>query len=57
MNLSIGGYKLRAVMFFLYTVEHWSIIKLVFYAIKSCNKKIGKTDESLRRKAIWPVKW
>ena len=28
-----------------------------FHTFKSYNKKIGKTDESLRRKAIGPVKW
>ena len=28
-----------------------------FHMFKSYNKKNGKTDESLRRKAIGPVKW
>ena len=28
-----------------------------FHTFKSYNKKIGKTDESLGRKAIGPVKW
>ena len=45
-------------MIFLCTVEHHSIIKPVFlHTCKSYNKKIGKTDESLRRKDIGPVKW
>ena len=48
------------VMFFLCTVEHYSIIKPVFlYTCKSYNynKEIGKPDESLGRKATGPVKW
>ena len=47
-------------MFFLCTVERYSIIKPVFlYTCKSYNynKEIGKPDESLGRKAIGPVKW
>ena len=28
-----------------------------FHMFKSYNKKNGKTDQSLRRKAIGPVKW
>ena len=28
-----------------------------FYTFKSCNKEIGKPDESLGRKATGPVKW
>ena len=27
------------------------------HTFKSCNKEIGKPDESLGRKAIGPVKW
>ena len=48
----------KTVMFFLYIVEHYSIIKPVFlYTCKSYNKEIGKPDESLGRKATGPVKW
>ena len=52
----------KTVMFFLYIVEHYSIIKPVFCIrvkaiIKSYNKEIGKPDESLGRKATGPVKW
>ena len=39
-------------------VEQGSIIKSVFlYNFKCSNMEIGKTDESLRRKATGPVKW
>ena len=42
-------------MFFLCTVESYSIIKPVFlHKFKSYNKEIGKTDESLGRKATGP---
>ena len=45
-------------MFFLYTIECYSIIKSGFlHKFKSYNKEIGKPDESLGRKAIGPVKW
>ena len=47
-------------MFFLCTVERYSIIKPVFlHKFKSYiyNKEIGKPDESLGRKATGPVKW
>lgn len=45
-------------MFFLCTVEHYSIMKPVFlHKFKSYNKEIGKPDESLGRKATGPVKW
>ena len=38
-------------------VEQGSIIKSVFlYNFKCSNMEIGKTDESLRRKATGPVK-
>ena len=48
----------KKVMFFLCTVEYYSIIKPVFlYTCKSYNKEIGKPDESLGRKATGPVKW
>ena len=50
----------KTVMFFLCTVERYSIIKPVFlYTCKSYNynKEIGKPDESLGRKATGPVKW
>ena len=65
-NSSIYIYRLffflfldvKTVMFFLYIVEHYSIIKPVFlYTCKSYNKEIGKPDESLGRKATGPVKW
>ena len=49
---------IKTVMFFLCTVERYSIIKLVFlHKIKSLNRMIGKPDESLGRKATGPVKW
>ena len=51
---------IKTVMFFLCTVERYSIIKPVFlYMCKSYNynKEIGKPDESLGRKATGPVKW
>ena len=39
-------------------VEQGSIIKSVFlYNFKCSNMEIGKTDESLRRKATGPLKW
>ena len=45
-------------MFFLCTVERYSIIKAVFlHKFKNYNKEIGKPDESLGRKATGPVKW
>ena len=45
-------------MFFLCTVEHYSIMKPVFlHKFKSYNKEIGKPDESLGRKATGPLKW
>ena len=45
-------------MFFLYTIERYSIIKSGFlHTFKSYNKEIGKPDESLGRKATGPVKW
>ena len=48
----------KAVRFFLCKVEQGSIIKSVFlYNFKCSNMEIGKTDESLRRKATGPVKW
>ena len=50
----------KTVMFFLCTVERYSIIKPVFlHKFKSYiyNKEIGKPDESLGRKATGPVKW
>ena len=50
----------ETVMFFLCTVERYSIIKSVFlHKFKSYiyNKEIGKPDESLGRKATGPVKW
>ena len=50
--------SVKAVRFFLCKVEQGSIIKSVFlYNFKCSNMEIGKTDESLRRKAIGPVKW
>ena len=49
---------IKAVMFFLYTIERYSIIKSGFlHTFKSYNKEIGKPDESLGRKATGPVKW
>ena len=48
----------KTVMFFLYIVEHYSIIKPVFLnTCKSYNKEIDRPDESLGRKATGPVKW
>ena len=48
----------KTVMFFLCTVERYSIIKPVFlHKFKNYNKEIGKPDESLGRKATGPVKW
>ena len=48
----------KTVMFFLCTVERYSIIKPVFlYKLKSLKRMIGKPDESLGRKATGPVKW
>ena len=51
-------------MFFLCTVEHYSIMKPVFlHKFKSYNKEIGKPDESLGRKATgqvtarWPYRF
>ena len=45
-------------MFFLCTVERYSIIKSVFgISLKAIIKEIGKPDESLGRKATGPVKW
>ena len=50
--------SVKAVRFFLCKVEQGSIIKSVFlYNFKCSNMEIGKTDESLRRKATGPVKW
>ena len=50
--------NVKTVMFFLCTVEHYSIIKPVFlHKFKIYNKEIGKPDESLGRKATGPVKW
>ena len=49
---------IKTAMFFLCTVERYSIIKPVFlHKFKSYNKEIGKPDESLGRKATGPVKW
>ena len=49
---------IKTVMFFLCTVERYSIIKPVFgIRFKSYNKEIGKPDESLGRKATGPLKW
>ena len=48
----------KTVIFFLCTVERYSIIKSVFlHKFKSYNKEVGKPDESLGRKATGPVKW
>ena len=48
----------KTVMFFLCTVERYSIIKSVFgISLKAIIKEIGKPDESLGRKATGPVKW
>ena len=44
-------------MFFLCTVECYSIIKPDFLQKFKNNKEIGKPDESLGRKATGPVKW
>ena len=50
--------NVKTVMFLLCTVMRNSIIKLVFlHTFKIYNKEIGKTDESLWRKATGPVKW
>ena len=50
--------NVKTAMFFLCTVERYSIIRPVFwYTCKSYNKEIGKPDESLGRKATGPVKW
>ena len=50
--------NVKTAMFFLCTVERYSIMKPVFlHKFKSCNKEIGKPDESLGRKATGPVKW
>ena len=50
--------NVKTAMFFLCTVERYSIMKPVFlHKFKSCNKEIGKPDESLGRKAIGPLKW
>ena len=50
--------NVKTAMFFLCTVERYSIIKPVFlHKFKSYNKEIGKPDESLGRKATGPVKW
>ena len=47
--------NVKTVMFFLCTVERYSIIKPVFCI--SLKRTIGKPDESLGRKATGPVKW
>ena len=49
----------KTVMFFLCTVECYSIIKPVFcISLKTINNRmIGKPDENLGRKATGPVKW
>ena len=48
----------ETVMFFLCTVERYSIIKPVFlHKFKSLKRMIGKPDENLGRKATGPVKW
>ena len=49
--------SVKAVRFFLYTVENHSIIKPVFLQKFKNNKEIDKPDESLGRKATGPVKW
>jgi len=50
--------NVKTVMFFLCTVERYSIIKPVFlHKFKSYNKEIGKPDESLGRKATGSLKW
>ena len=44
--------NVKTVMFFLCTVEHYSIIKpVLLHKFKSYNKENGKPDESLGRKA------
>ena len=48
----------ETVMFFLCTVERYSIIKSVFlHKFKSLKRMNGKPDENLGRKATGPVKW
>ena len=49
----------KTVRFLLCTVEHYSIIKLVFciHVKAIINMEIGKPDESLGRKATGPLKW
>ena len=49
----------KAVMFFLCTVECGSIIiiSIFLYKFKSFNRIISKPDESLGRKATGPLKW
>ena len=55
-NLSTN--EQETVMFFLCTVERYSIIKPVFlHKFKSLKRMIGKPDENLGRKATGPVKW
>ena len=50
--------SVKAVRFFLCTVECGSIIKLIFlHKFKSFNRMISKPDENLGRKATGPVKW
>ena len=50
--------SVKAIMFFLCTVECGSIIKLIFlHKFKIFNRMISKPDESLGRKATGPVKW
>ena len=49
--------NVKTVMFFLCTVERYSIIKPVFlHKFKSLKRMIGKPDENLGRKATGPVK-
>ena len=50
-------FGVKTVMFFLCTVECYSIIKPVFLQKFKNIKEIGKPDESLGRKATGPVKW
>ena len=48
----------KTVMFFLCTVERYSIINpVLLHKFKGYNKENGKPDESLGRKATGPVKW
>ena len=50
--------NVKTVMFFLCTVECYSIIKpVILHKYESYNMEIGKPDESLGRKATGPVKW